>query len=101
MSNRVRIYEPYGFGETYKYESIPTRIDNELAESPCTGRNICVKACPAHAIKGGDWSPGTPREEIFDPEACSNYMKTKFQKIGRGAVCGICMKVCPLNKPKE
>ena len=33
MSNRVRIYEPYGFGETYKYESIPTRIDNELAES--------------------------------------------------------------------
>lgn len=33
MSNRVRIYEPYGFGESYQYESIPTRIDNELSES--------------------------------------------------------------------
>ena len=33
MSNRVRIYEPYGFGESYKYESIPTRSDNELSES--------------------------------------------------------------------
>ena len=33
MKNRVRIYEPYGFGESYQYESIPTRIDNELSES--------------------------------------------------------------------
>ena len=33
MNNRVRIYEPYGFGESYQYESIPTRIDNELSES--------------------------------------------------------------------
>ena len=33
MNNRVRIYEPYGFGESYQYESIPTRLDNELSES--------------------------------------------------------------------
>ena len=33
MNNKVRIYEPYGFGESYQYESIPTRIDNELSES--------------------------------------------------------------------
>lgn len=64
----------------------------------CDGCDICVKACPAKAIKGGSWHPGVPREEIFDPEKCSQYMKTQFQKIGRGSVCGICMKVCPKNK---
>ncbi|MBQ4626016.1 MAG: 4Fe-4S dicluster domain-containing protein, partial [Clostridia bacterium] len=75
---------------------------NALAKSICDGCDICVKACPAHAIKGGDWTPGTPREEIFDPQACSEYMKNHFQRIGRGSVCGICMKVCPKNKkPSE
>lgn len=64
----------------------------------CNGCDICVKACPANAIKGADWYPGIEREKLFDPEACSTYMKTKFQKIGRGSVCGICMKVCPMNK---
>ncbi len=73
--------------------------DNTPAKSFCDGCDICVKACPAHAIKGGDWTVGTQREEIFDPQACSEYMKNHFQKIGRGSVCGICMKVCPKNRP--
>lgn len=80
------------------FTDCPFECDNVLAKSVCDGCDICVKACPAHAIKGGDWTPGTPREEIFDPQACSEYMKNHFQKIGRGSVCGICMKVCPKNK---
>ena len=83
------------------FTDCPFECDNTLAESICTGCDICVKACPAKAIKGGDWTPDTPREEIFDPEKCSQYMKKQFQHIGRGSVCGICMKVCPKNKPKE
>ena len=82
------------------FTDCPFDCNNMLAESICNGCDICVKACPAKAIKGGDWTPGTPREEIFDPEACSQYMKTQFQKIGRGAVCGICMKVCPMNRQR-
>lgn len=83
------------------FTDCPFDCNNIPSESVCTGCDICVKACPAHAIKGGDWTPGTPREEIFDPEKCSRYMKKQFQHIGRGAVCGICMKVCPMNKPRE
>ena len=67
----------------------------------CGSCSLCVDACPAHAIKGGKWSETTEREEIFDAEKCSEYMKHAFQKIGRGAVCGICMSVCPHNKTKN
>ncbi len=89
------------YGSTVRLGTLFTDCAFECAspieESICDGCNICVEACPAKAIKGGDWRPGVPREEIFDPEKCSNYMKKEFQKIGRGAVCGICMKVCPKN----
>lgn len=64
----------------------------------CGSCHVCVEACPAKAISGKEWCEGTPREEIFDPEKCSAYMKKHFQHIGRGAVCGICMKVCPQRK---
>ena len=80
------------------FTDCPFECPGEPAENVCNGCDICVNACPAHAIKGGDWSPGTERSEIFDPEACSRYMKDKFKHIGRGAVCGICMRVCPINK---
>ncbi|MBQ6172848.1 MAG: epoxyqueuosine reductase [Clostridia bacterium] len=50
----------------------------------CSQCGRCIKACPAQAI--------TPNG--FDPKACSDYMKKAFQLIGRGSVCGICMKVC-------
>ena len=80
------------------FTDCPFECPSEPAENSCNGCDICVNACPAHAIKGGDWSPGTERSEIFDPEACSRYMKDKFKHIGRGAVCGICMRVCPINK---
>ena len=65
---------------------------------PCGACTACVDACPAGAIKKTDFYYGIPREEIFDPQKCSEYMKKEFQKIGRGAVCGICMRVCPKNK---
>ncbi len=66
--------------------------------SPCIGCDKCVKACPSGAILGKLWDETTTREEMFDPEKCSNYMKNHFRHIGRGAVCGICMKVCPYGK---
>ncbi len=58
-----------------------------LKEDVCGACRLCIEACPAYAIV----------ENGFDPFACSEYMKNNFQSIGRGAVCGICIKVCPKN----
>lgn len=83
------------------FTDCPLETGKELEYSLCDGCDICVSACPAGAISGAPYVPGAEREEMFDPEKCSEYMKKQFQKIGRGAVCGICMRVCPLNKLPE
>lgn len=75
--------------------------NQEEYHSPCTECDRCVKACPSGAINGMLWQPGTERSQVFDPEKCSEYMKKNFKHIGRGAVCGICMSVCPVGKGKE
>ncbi len=60
----------------------------------CGSCRACVVACPAMAIKGPEWSPQRTREELFDAAACSRYMKEHFKHIGRGSVCGICVRTC-------
>ncbi len=73
----------------------PFEIGENHTESKCGECRICTTACPAMAITGREWTPDSPREDIIDAKACSDYMKRAFQHIGRGAVCGICMRVCP------
>lgn len=72
--------------------------EGELKENLCLGCDNCVKACPSGAISGKEFSVGVEREDIFNPQLCSDYMKKQFHHIGRGVVCGICMKVCPYSK---
>lgn len=67
-----------------------------LSSSVCIGCNKCVNACPANAISGDPWD--TNNASFFKPQLCSEHMKKAYQKIGRGAVCGICMQVCPIRK---
>jgi len=64
-------------------------------KSLCGNCTLCKDACKAMAIKGVEYCEGMCREDIYDAKACSDYMKDKFKHIGRGAVCGICMRVCP------
>lgn len=80
------------------FTDCPLQGDGEFTEDICTGCNKCVKACPSGAILGTPFEIGIKREEIFSPAVCSEYMKKHFHHIGRGVVCGICMKVCPYNK---
>lgn len=73
-------------------------VVNATPKSVCGDCRLCAESCPAMAIRGEEWKPGDDREIIIDAKACSDYMKKAFQHIGRGAVCGICMKVCPKGK---
>jgi len=61
----------------------------------CGNCNICVTSCPAKAITGQNWVEGHEREEWLNAKACSEYMNKNFKHIGRGSVCGICVKGCP------
>lgn len=67
-----------------------------VIENGCGSCTACQTACPAGAIYGA--LPTTDGERNFDAEKCSRYMKEHFQDIGRGSVCGICIKVCPKNQ---
>ena len=67
-----------------------------LPEYICLNCDKCVKACPASAISGNPWDINSRDSSFFNPQLCSDHMKKAYQKIGRGAVCGICMRVCPL-----
>ena len=80
------------------FTDCPLQGEGIYNENPCINCDKCVKACPSGAILGKPYYDGVQREEIFSAAVCSEYMKKAFQKIGRGAVCGICMKVCPANK---
>lgn len=77
------------------FTDCPLADGHSTTAETCGSCEVCVKACPAHAIKGAPWHAGIARSALFDPEACNQYMRGHFMKIGRGAVCGICMKVCP------
>ncbi len=75
---------------------MPVKSDLPVLENGCGDCQICAKACPAGAIFGHP--PTADGERNIDPEKCSKYMKEHFQDVGRGSVCGICIKVCPKNK---
>lgn len=73
----------------------PAAEDFKTPSCPCGNCRLCAAACPAMAITGKPWHSGDSRDVILDAKACSDYMKREFQRIGRGSVCGICMRVCP------
>ncbi len=87
------------YGPRIRLGSILTNMEvkfNEpIIESKCGKCNACVRACPALGLRGEIWYPGIGREEIVDARACSDHMSKYYKAIGRGSVCGICIKVCP------
>ncbi len=75
---------------------MPVQAELPRMENGCGACELCKRVCPAGAIFGE--LPKTDGERNFDAEKCSKYMKTHFQDVGRGSVCGVCIKACPKNK---
>ena len=73
-------------------------VTGQPMESRCGDCRRCVEACPAGAVKGVNYVRGMAREDIFDAEKCSAHMKKAYGHIGRGAVCGLCMRACPYGQ---
>ncbi len=80
------------------FTDCPFLQEPQYPVSVCGDCTICTDACPAKAISGKEWCVGVDRMDIFSPEKCSDHMKKAYQHIGRGAVCGVCMQVCPRGK---
>lgn len=79
---------------------MPLIPSGSVISEGCGACEICKNACPAGAITGNNYVYGAPRDTILDAGRCSAHMKT-YKDIGRGAVCGICMRVCPYNRRKH
>lgn len=88
-SELAEIAKPAPGAQSAEAEELPAPTASPELSPLCAACSRCVDSCPAGAI---DFSENGP---AFDPEKCSAWMKTQYQHIGRGAVCGICMRVCP------
>lgn len=77
------------------FTDCPFPGENATQISKCGNCSVCAQKCPALALKNREYTCDLQTRDILDPAACSQYMKKNFQQIGRGAVCGICVKHCP------
>ena len=78
---------------------MPLSREGELILEDCGDCKICQNACPIGGIYGENFDPLNPNKDLLDREKCSQNMK-RYQDVGRGAVCGLCIKACPKNKLK-
>ena len=100
--NGLLITEEYGPRVRFStvLTDMPLAPQREPINGGCGDCMICKNACPAGAITGENYVVGAPRDSVIDAEKCSEHMKT-YKDIGRGAVCGVCVSVCPKGKKKK
>lgn len=95
---RNGLFIAHGVGPSVRLGTIFTDMPLEtrnVQPKGCQGCGLCAKLCPAQAIYNEPFDPDCPDKDLLDRRACSEHMKRAYQKIGRGAVCGICMANCP------
>jgi len=92
------------FGSAVRITTVLTdaklSVDRPVQPSRCGDCADCAASCPAHAISGRDWSPGTHRDELVNARACCDAMKeTSVKKLGfADMVCGVCIASCPWTR---
>ncbi len=78
----------------------PLPVGIPIDQSRCGKCQICVRSCPAGALKGTLWARDTEREEIFVKEECK---KTQIERMRQATgietdLCGLCFAVCPYTQ---
>ena len=86
------------FGPRVRFTSIFTAAEippDPLMKKPlCTQCMRCVRACPVHAISGGEYP-----ESLTDKKACATRSAALQQRSC--SPCGICIKVCPVGTDRK
>lgn len=89
------------FGPRIRLGTILTNMSVEynkpVLTSKCGSCNLCVIKCPCLALTGNEWIRGMERKNVVDAKVCSKHMSTKYKHIGRGVVCGICIRSCRIG----
>lgn len=89
------------FGSALRISSLLTDAPLPCAapqwESRCGDCTACRRVCPAGAIYGRLWTPGTHRDDMFDRIACMDKQHELMrQRTGIDAdLCGQCFVACP------
>jgi epoxyqueuosine reductase len=92
------------YGPRVRLGTVLTNIElpygRPITESRCGDCRVCVSRCPAKALHGTLWTQGIERKEIVDAHACSTFMHDNYRHIGRGSVCGVCIRSCPIGSER-
>lgn len=74
----------------------PLEYDAPVNQSRCGRCELCVRKCPAQALKGTLWETGIHREEIVDIKKCyKKQVEIMTEKTGiETDLCGKCFAVC-------
>ncbi len=78
----------------------PLSVDSPM-KNLCGDCTLCRDACPAGAIKGvGTKDNYKSRDEALYFSRCVEKLTVEFSELPNvgGAICGICIKVCPFGR---
>jgi epoxyqueuosine reductase len=76
----------------------PLQVGIPVTRGNCGDCTCCIEACPAGAIKGRNWLQGLDRADLLDVRLCGDHLREGIATTGRRAVCGLCLKACPLAR---
>jgi len=78
----------------------PLRLSQPVSKSKCGKCSLCVKACPAGALTGVNWTVDVRREDLMEVNLCQEVTKRNLKIFGE-AICGVCISVCPFGRTSK